>query len=357
MADLRPQLRPLRRAFLLMTQLETVDFAIGSDGRNRFWTRPLLSKTGRNQPSTKENILAAPKWWRGVLVPTEGHALLDYSNQELWFAATMSGCPALLREVASGDVHLATAISIGLIPPGGDAETYKAERNRVKPLTHGTNYGISAAGIARKLGIPYRQAARLLREYDRAHPVYREWQTMRQRHAYATGRITSPMGWSMHVGPPPPRREQARYQDRPADEVNPRTLLNWLPQTMGGEVLRAAVVMLITHGFRVVGTAHDSLYLEVPLDRLEERVALARELMSSVTLPFTGGHPIPTKAHVVRPGERMLDRETQPMWDVVTALARAEKPGSSPRKKISDRITGETPPFQIHAPVTYYIGV
>jgi DNA polymerase I-like protein with 3'-5' exonuclease and polymerase domains len=60
--------------------------------------------------------------------------------------------------VAAKDIHLATAVSLGWVPPGGDADTYKAERNRAKPLTHGTNYGISAIGIKRRLGIPMRQA-------------------------------------------------------------------------------------------------------------------------------------------------------------------------------------------------------
>jgi hypothetical protein len=243
----------------------------------------------------------------------EGYALveIDYSNEEIWFVATASGCPVLLDEVASKDIHLATAINLNWVPPGGDAETYKAERNRVKPLTHGTNYGISAVGIKRKLGIPMRRAVSILRTFDRSHSVFRDWQLSVQLHAYATGRITAPMGWSMYVD----------------SSVKPRTLLNWLPQTMGGEVMRAAVVMLITHGFHVCGTAHDSLYLEIPLADLTERVALAREIMSSVTLPFTGGYPIPTKVHIAMPGERLLDTETRPMWDLVSALARGQQEG------------------------------
>jgi hypothetical protein len=150
--------------------------------------------------------------------------------------------------------------------------------------------------------------------------VLRDWQLGVQLHAYATGRITAPMGWSMHVD----------------SSVKPRTLLNWLPQTTGGEVLRAAVVMLITHGFRVCGTAHDSLYLEILLEGLAERVALAREVMSSVTLPFTGGYPIPTKVHIARPGERLLDSETRPMWDLVEALARGEDISREPLRRVEE---------------------
>jgi hypothetical protein len=336
MVALQPPLAPLRRALLLRQQLEPMKFAIGSDRRNRFWTGPLRTKTGRSNLTVAENILAAPKWWRGLLITEEGKALVecDFSNEEIWIVATTSGCPVLLRDVAASDIHLATAISVGLIPPGGDAETYKAERNRIKPLTHGTNYGISAYGIRRQLGIPLRQAARILRAFDDSHPVFRAWQRGVQLRAYATGRIEAPMGWAMHVD----------------ETVNPRTLLNWYPQTVGGEILRAAVVMLVTHGFRVCATAHDSVYLEIPLDGLAERIALAKELMSSVTLPFTGGYLIPTKAHVVLPGDRLLDNETRPTWDLVTALVRAGSPVKSPRNKISNLLTGENLPSHPREP-------
>ena len=58
-----------------------------------FWSRPLLSKTGRNQPSTSENLLGNAKWWRGLASPPEGEALveIDYSGQENAVAAGQSG--------------------------------------------------------------------------------------------------------------------------------------------------------------------------------------------------------------------------------------------------------------------------
>jgi hypothetical protein len=302
------RLMPLYRALSLLEQLEEPRFTIGSDGRNRFWTRPLLSKTGRNQPSTSESILAAAKVWRGLLTPPQGYALveIDYSNEELWIAATQSGCPTLLREVASSDVHMTTALNVGLIAESDDDAKKQAGRERIKPFTHGNNYGISVWGVSKQLGIPKGRAAMLLRAFDAAHPVFRAWQRARVQHAYSTRRITAPMGWSMHVD----------------SGVSQRTLLNWPMQTIGGEILRAAVVMLAAHGFAIGATAHDSVCLLVPLDDLEPRVALARRIMSSVTLPFTDDHAIPTKVKIVRPGERLLSPETRPLWEALMALAR-----------------------------------
>jgi hypothetical protein len=311
MAGLRPSLKPLRDAFMLLDQLEQPEFAIGHDDRNRFWWKPLLTKTGRCAASPKENLLGAPKWWRGAVTPPGPDVAvveIDYSSQENWIAAGRSGCPTMLREVSSGDIHLTTAISMRLAPEGATAESHPAERNKAKPLTHGANYGISHVGVSKRLGITQREARHLLRTYDEAHPVFRDWQQMVVRRAYSTRRIAVPMGWAMHV----------------TAEVSRRTLLNWGMQSTGGEILRAAVVLLVRHGFTIVATAHDSIYFLMPLAGLEERVALARALMSSVTLSFTNGLPIPTKAKVVRPGERLLDGETRPVWDRLLALARGQ---------------------------------
>jgi DNA polymerase I-like protein with 3'-5' exonuclease and polymerase domains len=234
---------------------------------------------------------------------------IDYSSEENWVAATRSGCPAMLHEVGSGDIHMATAISVKLAPVGATADSHPAERNQAKPLTHGTNYGISPVGIAKRLGIPVLQARRLLRAYDEAHPVFRQWQQSLVHHAYSTRRITAPMGWSMHVN----------------SKVSRRTLMNWMMQSCGSEILWCAVTMLVRHGFTICATAHDSIYFLMPLDGLAERVALAREIMTSVTLPFTYGHPIPTKTKIVLPGERLLDAETRPVWDRLIGLARGQK--------------------------------
>jgi hypothetical protein len=242
---------------------------------------------------------------------------IDYSNEENWIAATLSGCPTMLREVQSGDIHLATAITLGLAPPGADADEYAGERKRAKTFTHGSNYGISAYGISRKLKVPIRRAAGLLGTYDREHSVFRTWQQALVRHAYSTRRITAPMGWSMYVN----------------SAVTRRTLLNWPCQVIGGEILRAAVVMLVARGFTICATAHDSVYFLMPLDGLADQITLASEVMASATLPFTGGYPIPTKVLVVRPGERLLDTETRPMWERILTLAGIAKEAKTDAKE------------------------
>jgi DNA polymerase I len=95
-AEAYPILAPLRELTLTLAQMRSTGLTIGADGRNRFWTRPLLSKTGRNQPSTSANILGSAAWLRGLITPPPGHglALIDWSAQEIAIAAGRSGDPA-----------------------------------------------------------------------------------------------------------------------------------------------------------------------------------------------------------------------------------------------------------------------
>jgi hypothetical protein len=230
--------------------------------------------------------------------------MIDYSGQENAIAAGLSGDPMMRQAYESGDIHMATAINCGLAPEGATEASHPAERNRIKPITHGSNYGISAHGVRAKLDISMFAARQLLHAYDRQHRRFRDWQTDVLHHAYLSHRITAPMGWSMHVD----------------QNTKPRTLLNWMMQATGGEMLRAAVVMLVRAGFTICATAHDAVMLLEPVERLSERVAAAREIMERVSLSLTAGILVRTKATLVLPGQRLLDKETRPMWDQITGL-------------------------------------
>ena len=276
------------RAFLnLLDQLRDINLTLGDDSRNRFWSRPLLSITARNQPSTAENIMSYPKWLRGCITPPEGWAIvvIDYSNQETIIAAGQSGDTALAK-TCEGDRHLKVAIALGFAPADATKDSHPAERNRAKPLNHGSAYGVSAWGISEQLGCSLREAQQMIDEYDRAFHVFRAWQMRLVERALLFGRITAPTGWSMQV----------------TEQTSVRTLMNWLMQTLGAQMTQAAAVLLIREGYTVCGTAHDSVMLLVPLADLEARVQRAQRLMERVSLSFTKGLRVPTSADVVRPG-------------------------------------------------------
>ena len=124
---------------------------MGSDGRNRAFTNPFWTITGRNMPRPNKFILGAPAWLRGLVKPREGEAfvVLDWIAQEFGIAAVLSGDSNMIRAYESGDIYLWFAVKIGDAPMGATKETHGALRDHYKPAILGIQYEIQAQSLGR----------------------------------------------------------------------------------------------------------------------------------------------------------------------------------------------------------------
>ena len=87
----------------------------------------------------------------------------DYSQIELRIIAALSREPALLEAFRSGaDVHTATAARVYGVPPD---QVSPEMRRKAKMVNYGIAYGISAFGLAQRLGIPRGEAAEIIDNY------------------------------------------------------------------------------------------------------------------------------------------------------------------------------------------------
>jgi DNA polymerase-1 len=133
---------------------------------------------------------------RKAFVPRSDEYLLlsaDYSQIELRIIAALSREPGLLEAFKSGaDVHTATAAKVyGVFPEMVTPEM----RSKAKMVNYGIAYGISAFGLAQRLGIPRKEAAEIIDQYFKQFPGIRNYMdaTMEftRNHGYAetvTGR-------------------------------------------------------------------------------------------------------------------------------------------------------------------------
>jgi len=112
---------------------------------------------------------------RRAFVAADGFQLLaaDYSQIELRIMASLSGDTALQEAFRSGlDVHTATAAAIhGVDPSAVDGEM----RRRAKMVNFGIIYGISAFGLAQRLGIPRTMAGEIIESYFTQYPGVRTY--------------------------------------------------------------------------------------------------------------------------------------------------------------------------------------
>ena len=107
---------------------------------------------------------------RKAFIPDDGCEFFsaDYSQIELRIMAHLSGDPHMLEAFREGqDIHAATAAKVYKKPIG---EVTRAERSKAKTANFGIIYGISAFGLAERMGVDRREAKDLIDEYFRTYP-------------------------------------------------------------------------------------------------------------------------------------------------------------------------------------------
>ena len=113
---------------------------------------------------------------RKAFVPRDKeHRLLsaDYSQIELRIIAALSREAGLLEAFRTGaDIHTATAAKVFGVAP--DAVTSEMRR-KAKMVNYGIAYGISAFGLAQRLGIPRREGAEIIEQYFKQFAGIREY--------------------------------------------------------------------------------------------------------------------------------------------------------------------------------------
>lgn len=301
-----PQLVPLKELRSSLGQLRLADLAVGPDGRNRVLLSAFRAASGRNQPSASKFVFGPAVWIRGLIKPADGRAVayIDWSAQEVWVAAALSGDRALLDSVMSGDPYLSFAKLAGLAPAGAVKETHKAVRDLCKTCVLGANYGMGAATLALRAGISDIEAQEILRRLDHTYPDYAEW----ARHTVDTGllggHLSTVFGWTLRVGP----------------KARPTSLRNFPCQANGAEMLRLACCLATEAGVTVCAPVHDALLIEAPSLDIDSVVAVTREAMARASAVVLGGLEVPTDAAVVRWPDRYSDPRGEAMWAHVTGL-------------------------------------
>lgn len=301
-----PELGPLKELRHSLGQLRLADLAVGPDGRNRVLLSAFRAATGRNQPSNSKFVFGPAVWIRGLIKPAEGCAVayLDWSAQEVWIAAKLSGDQALLDSVTSGDPYLSFAMRAGLAPAGATKASHKAIRDACKTCLLGANYGMQARSLAYRTGLSEIEAQEILRRLAAAYPVYTEWAQQVVDAGQLGGRLSTVLGWQLHVGP----------------RARATSLRNFPMQANGAEMLRLACCLATEAGVAVCAPVHDALLIEAPAESIDDAVTAARSLMARASGVVLDGLEVGTDADVIRWPHRYADPRGAVMWSRVTEL-------------------------------------
>ena len=301
-----PHLEPLRQCRKTLAQLRLQNLAVGSDGRNRCLLSPFGTRTGRNTPSNSKFIFGAAAWLRSLIRPSEGRGLayIDWSAQEIAIAAALSGDQLLMEGYRSGDPYLAFGQQAGVLPGNATKQSHKAERDRLKAVVLGTNYGMGPEALAAQIGLPVIEARQLLALHRATYRTFWRWAEENVARADLNGVIRTVYGWPMHIGA----------------EWNPRAALNFPMQANGADIMRLAAMLATEAGIVVCAPVHDAFLIEADLDALDDAITHMRAIMAEASRKVLNGFEIRTDAEIVRPPERYSDERGVQLWQTVRGL-------------------------------------
>jgi DNA polymerase-1 len=160
-----------REATKLRQIIESLDVAIDDTGRIHTTYLQTGSQTGRLS-STDPNLQNIPirneesSRIRAAFEVGEGYETLltaDYSQIEMRIMAHLSGDPGLIEAFNSGeDLHRFVGARVFGVAP---EEVTPAMRTKVKAMSYGLVYGLSAFGLSKQLRIEQTEARELMMEY------------------------------------------------------------------------------------------------------------------------------------------------------------------------------------------------
>tara|TARA_B100001123_G_scaffold419628_1_gene525067 strand:- start:9699 stop:12485 length:2787 start_codon:yes stop_codon:yes gene_type:complete len=116
----------------------------------------------------------------------------DYSQIELRICAALSGEEAMMEAFINNlDIHSSTAARVY----GTDLEEVTSDMRRTaKMVNFGIIYGISAHGLAQRLGIPRSESASIIEEYFKQYPKIKELMESTIEKARALGYVETLLG-------------------------------------------------------------------------------------------------------------------------------------------------------------------
>ncbi|WP_329598882.1 DNA polymerase I [Streptomyces pseudovenezuelae] len=282
-------LRHREQAKLRVT-VEGLIKTIAADGRIHTTFNQTVAATGRLS-STDPNLQNIPVRTdegrairRGFVVGDGFDSLMtaDYSQIELRVMAHLSEDEGLIEAFTSGeDLHTTAASQVFAVEPGGvDAEM----RRKIKAMSYGLAYGLSAFGLSQQLNIDAGEARALMDAYFERFGGVRDYLRRAVDEARATGYTATLFGRRRYL----PDLNSDNRQRREAAE---RMALNAPIQGTAADIVKIAMLK-VDGALREAGLAsrmllqvHDEIVLEVaPGERGVAEEIVRREMSDAVRL-------------------------------------------------------------------------
>ena len=221
---------------------------------------------------------------RRAFVAAPGMKLIsaDYSQIELRLLAHMADIPELRKAFEDGiDIHAATASAMFGVPL---KEMTPDLRRRAKTINFGIIYGISAFGLADRLGIGREEASAFIKQYFEQFPGIRDYIDTTKRSCRDKGYVTTLFGRVCHY----PQIRSNNPSERASVE---RQAINAPIQGSAADIIRRAMARMETAlqtkrlGVTMLLQVHDELVFEAREDEVEAAIPIIASVMEEAPAP------------------------------------------------------------------------
>ena len=256
-----------------------------ADSRVHTTFNQMVAATGRLS-STEPNLQNIPvrteagRRIRGAFVVGAGYESLmtaDYSQIEMRIMAHLCADEGLIEAFTSGeDLHTTVASAVFGVPRDAvDAEM----RRKIKAMSYGLAYGLSAFGLSQQLGIDPGEARRLMDEYFERFGGVRDYLASVVEQARLTGYTETLMGRRRYL-------PDLTSDNRQRREMAERMALNAPIQGSAADIIKVAMLRADSAlreaelASRLLLQVHDELVVEVAPGEAEQVSDLIRAAMS-----------------------------------------------------------------------------
>ncbi len=268
----------------LKVTVEGLRKSVGDDGRIHTTFQQTVAATGRLS-STEPNLQNIPirtdegRLIRRAFVPGPHADLLltaDYSQIEMRIMATLSEDEGLIEAFRSGeDLHTFVAMKAFGLPAG---EVTPELRRRIKAMSYGLAYGLSAYGLSGQLKISVEEARQQMEAYFARFGGVRDYLRNTVAQARKDGYTETVFGRRRYV-------PELNSDNRQKREMAERIALNAPIQGSAADVIKVAMVnvqrRIQREGLRskMLLQVHDELVCEVVADELDAMTTLLKQEM------------------------------------------------------------------------------
>jgi DNA polymerase-1 len=237
-----------------------------------------LSSTDPNLQNIPIRTEAGKEIRRAFVPESDEYVILsaDYSQIELRLAAEISGDEGLLAAFEQGeDIHTSTAMR--LFDLSAD-EVTGDQRRQAKTTNFGILYGISAFGLAQRLGISNGDAKDLIDLYFEKYPRINEYIARTIGFAKENGYVETLLGRRRYI-------PDINAKNRNIRSFAERTAINAPIQGSAADMIKVAMIRIneeMRRGFaksRMIMQVHDELVFEAHRDELDALRVMAVERM------------------------------------------------------------------------------